>query len=180
MGPIVQFEVWGDPGPQGSKSFKGISRRTGKAILVESSKKVAPWREQVVYMARAYLNRTHARWTPITGPVHLVVEFALQRQKDAAKTRRTLPDVIPDLSKLLRATEDALTTAGVWADDARVVDTTMRKRYAPTDERHAAPGDLTHAGARITVIPISAEQTTDEQPLAEQVIQAYERAATAV
>lgn len=179
MGPIVQFEVWGVPGPQGSKAFKGINPRTGKGILVESSKKVAPWRDQVVYMARAYLNRTYARWTPISGPVHLVVEFALPRQKDAPKTRRTLPDVVPDLSKLLRATEDALTTAGVWADDARVVDTSMRKRFAPTDERHTAPADLDHVGARITVIPITADQTADEEPLAEQVIASYERVAKA-
>lgn len=176
MGPVIQFEVWGLPGPQGSKSFKGINRRTGKAILTESSKKVAPWRDQVVYMARAHLNRTYARWSPITGPVHLVIEFALPRQKDAPKTRRTLPDVTPDLSKLLRATEDALTTAGVWEDDARVVDTTIRKRYAPTDPRHAAPADLDHVGARISVIPLTVEQTVDEGPLLEQVIASYERA----
>ena len=65
----------------------------------------------------------------------------------------------------------------MWEDDARVVDTTMRKRYAPTDERHAAPADLDHVGARITVIPITVEQTLEEQPLAAQVIASYERAA---
>lgn len=177
MQPIIQFEVWGLPGPQGSKDFKGINKTTGKAILTESSKKVAPWRDQVVYMARSHINRTYARWAPITGPVHLVIEFALPRQKNAPKATRTLPTPTPDLSKLLRATEDALTTAGVWKDDALVVDTTIRKRYAATDERITAPGDLDHTGARITVIPITAEHTSTEGPLAAAVIASYEHAA---
>jgi len=35
----------------------------------------------------------------------------------------------PDLSKLVRSTEDALTEAGIWKDDARVVECFASKRY---------------------------------------------------
>lgn len=179
MRGVVQFEVWGEPAPQGSKSFKGISKQTGHAILAESSKKVRPWRDQVAFMARAHLNRTYTRWEPITGPVHLVVEFAMPRPVSAPKTRRTLPATKPDLSKLLRSTEDALTTAGVWGDDGQVVDVTMRERYVATDSRVTAPGDLEHVGARITVIPVAAADTLWEEDLAGQVIALYEQSSQA-
>ncbi len=33
-----------------------------------------------------------------------------------------MPYRIPDLSKLLRGIEDAITEAGLWADDARVAE----------------------------------------------------------
>jgi len=47
------------------------------------------------------------------------------------RKRTALHDRKPDLSKLIRSTEDALTTGGAWADDARVVEYVgTRKCYA--------------------------------------------------
>ena len=116
----MKLTVIGMPAPQGSKRFMGT--RGGKGILVESSKKVKPWREAVVYAARENKER-------VSGPVNVEMIFTLPKPTSAPKRRRTWPDRKPDLSKLIRSTEDALTDAGAWEDDARVVDLRAGKRY---------------------------------------------------
>ena len=55
--------------------------------------------------------------------------FTLPKPASAPKRTRTWPCRMPDLSKLIRSTEDALTDAGVWTDDARVVEVVARKVY---------------------------------------------------
>ena len=113
--PDVELVVLGLPGPQGSKSPKGRDGR-GRVILVESSKKVAPWRDSVAWAARQAM----AGRPPIDGPVRCQMVFVFPRPK--SRKRTALHDRKPDLSKLIRSTEDALTTGGAWADDARVVE----------------------------------------------------------
>jgi Holliday junction resolvase RusA-like endonuclease len=109
------FHVLGEPAPQGSKSPKGY--RGGHAVLVESSKRVAPWRGSVTAAA-------FGAGPCLDGPLVVGMVFALRRPASARK-RDTAPYRYPDLSKLARSTEDAITTAGLWADDARVA------AYAP-------------------------------------------------
>lgn len=119
MTPTLTFTVYGMPAPQGSKSPKGRDRM-GRVILVESSKKVKPWREAVKWAAfEAMLARGIF---PFDGPLWAAMVFTLPKPKSAPKTRETFPDRKPDLSKLVRSTEDALSDAGLWADDARVVE----------------------------------------------------------
>ena len=108
--------VHGIPAPQGSK------RHVGNGILIESSKKVKPWREAVKWAA------IEAGVKAIHGPVVLTVQFFLPRPKSAPK-RRTEADRKPDLDKLLRSTMDALSDVGVWEDDARVVEVQAGKAY---------------------------------------------------
>lgn len=108
----VGFWVVGTPAPQGSKSH------VGHGVMVESSKAVKPWRQDVV--AAALTVRPE---TPLDGPLFVHMAFTLARPKSATKAR-TAPSGRPDLSKLIRSTEDAVTTAGIWADDARVVEYT--------------------------------------------------------
>jgi Holliday junction resolvase RusA-like endonuclease len=117
----VAFHVVGQPAPQGSK------RHVGGGRMIESSKKVAPWRQDVV--AAALKVRPEA---PLDGPLLLIVTFTLARPKSATKARWA-PDRTPDLSKLVRSTEDAMTTAGIWADDARVVGCIARKVWPSYD-----------------------------------------------
>lgn len=127
---MVRIIVYGTPGPQGSKSFKGISRRTGRAIMIESSRKVAPWREAVVWAAR----EAKAGAAPMDGPLSVSMVFTLRKPASAPKRRKTWPDKKPDLSKLVRSTEDALTDAGVIADDARIICYhTLRKVFPGED-----------------------------------------------
>ena len=111
---MIEFRVYGMPAPQGSK------RHVGHGVMIESSKKVKPWREAVVWAVRGMLTPEEAP-PHVAGPVSMDLTFTLPKPKSAPKTRRTLPDRKPDLDKLCRSTLDALVTAGVIEDDARVV-----------------------------------------------------------
>lgn len=160
--PALCFDVHGLPGPQGSKAFKGISKKSGHAILVESSKKVKPWRARVEAAARAAQGEG---WVPLDGPILLVIEFYMPRPKGHPKTRRTLPSRIPDLSKLLRSTEDAMTYAGTYADDGRIVDHVIRDRYATELDAIRLPWEFREPGARIALWPVESTTTLAEDPL---------------
>ncbi|MEU7980515.1 RusA family crossover junction endodeoxyribonuclease [Micromonospora sp. NPDC049081] len=136
---LIRIVAYGTPGPQGSKSFKGRSR-TGKAIMVESSKKVKPWREAVEAAALQAVNALprHLRdGFPLDGPLAGRFVFTLRKPLSAPKRRRTWPTTYPDTSKLLRSTEDALTKAGVWVDDARIVDFDRLAKVFPGEDPEA-------------------------------------------
>jgi crossover junction endodeoxyribonuclease RusA len=128
----LSIVVMGRPAPQGSKKSVGNNR------MVEMSKYVRPWRRDVEQAARDAMAR-HSDFVMFDGPIHLEVVFWIQRPKkhygtgkNAETLRADAPcycQSAPDLSKLVRSTEDALTAAGVWKDDARVVVTRSEKRY---------------------------------------------------
>lgn len=122
----VSFSVVGEPAPQGSK------RHVGNGRLIESSRKLKPWRQAVVAAAKEALAEESgwAPWVVMDGPLCVHMSFRVPRGRTV--TRR-YPTVKPDLDKLERGVLDALTIAGVIADDARVVETRARKKYA--DER---------------------------------------------
>ncbi|HEV8178612.1 MAG TPA: RusA family crossover junction endodeoxyribonuclease, partial [Gemmatimonadales bacterium] len=63
---------------------------------------------------------------------------------------RSWPDKRPDLSHLVRAVEDALTAAGLWVDDAQVVEIIGAKRYP-----NEGAGSLLGPGALIRVIQVT-------------------------
>lgn len=138
-GDEMVITVYGLPAPQGSKRFVGM--KGGKGIMVESSKNVRPWREAVKWAALEARKVVDYRNSCFTGPLSVQMTFTVPKPKSAPKTRRTFPDRKPDLSKLVRSTEDALTDAGVWEDDARVVVCRAMKAY-PSEGKDAldAPG----------------------------------------
>lgn len=129
-GASLGFWVPGLPAPQGSKT------RIGKA-MIESSKNLKPWREAVKWAAREEANRTS--WEMADGPVVLSVVFLFLRPKSHYGTgknscvlKKDAPIYVtraPDLSKLLRSTEDALKDAGVILDDRLIVNSSQSKRY---------------------------------------------------
>lgn len=132
---MINLVVWGLPAPQGSK------RHVGGGRMIESSKAVGPWRAAVTKAAQDRLNELdHDRpLFPRGTPVHLMIKFHFARPKSHFGTGRnaevlkpsapTFPTGIPDLSKLIRSTEDALTEAAVWHDDSQVVSLTASKHY---------------------------------------------------
>lgn len=137
-GWLLDIFIPGKPAPQGSKHARPIYRGrgedrvfTGKVAQVESSKVgVREWRADV----RAAAEAAWAGRAPIDGPVVARMEFVLPRPRSTPK-RRTPPAVKrPDCSKLARSTEDALTSAGVYRDDALIVDLHVSKRLAELDE----------------------------------------------
>ena len=148
----MKIVVYGLPAPQGSKAFKGI--HGGRAVLAESSKRVAPWRQDVKRAAEAEIEGRgdHAAWVPMDGPLLLVVVFTLPAPLSLPKRRASYPCKLPDLSKLVRSTEDALTSAGVWKDDARVVECRSIKTY-PAGTLGSHHDALRRPGAVIGVHP---------------------------
>lgn len=139
----LTFDVYGTPAPQGSK------RHVGHGVLVESSKKVKPWRESVKWAAIEA--KPHEWRQSFDGPVHVAVTFRFPRPKFHFRTGKNahllrenapvFPSGRPDLDKCLRSTLDALGEAGVFKDDAQVVLIGAMKCYA---DKHPV-------GAHITV-----------------------------
>jgi crossover junction endodeoxyribonuclease RusA len=129
--------VHGKPGPQGSK------RHVGNGVMVESSAKVKPWREAV--KAAALQAGAAER---LEGPVEVAVCFCFDKPKSAPKRRRTWPTTRSsgDVDKLLRATFDALTDAGVFRDDSQVVHVSAWKAFTDEDD---APMRLPGATIRV-------------------------------
>lgn len=139
MSAIV-ITVYGTPGPQGSK------RHVGNGVMIESSKKVKPWREAV----HAAALEVRAGRLPIDAPILVRMVFTMPKPASAPKRKRTWPMRTPDLSKLARSTEDALTSAGIWRDDARVVEYARLAKVFPGED----PESLEAPGVRIELTVI--------------------------
>lgn len=147
--------VAGVPAPQGSKRAFGAGRPGGKIRMVESSTRVKPWREDVRQAFREKLEgltsatggaASMAAQAFPEGPVVVKIVFVMPRTK-AMRNRPSadFPMVQkPDTDKLARAVLDALTSAGVYADDGQVVALHAFKR-------RAEPGEPT--GAMIHIEP---------------------------
>lgn len=118
---MTTFFVPGVPAPQGSK------RHVGGGRLIESSKKVAPWRAAVAAATLAHVP------DHLTGPITLEVVFVMPRPKAWGKNRQDPMVQQPDLDKLIRAVDDAL-TGHAFADDSQVTHITAMKRRARRDE----------------------------------------------
>lgn len=128
----LEVTVYGTPAPQGSK------RHVGNGVMVESSKLVKPWRTEVVNATLE--QRRLTRHQTLLDAVTVRATFYVKRPKSHYRTgaNRDLlrdgapahPMTKPDLDKVVRATLDALTTAGAYRDDAQVVRLVVQKAYA--------------------------------------------------
>lgn len=100
--------------------------------MLESSKKVKPWRADVKAAFLDGGNNPLIRFEE--EALHVRLEFVLNRP--ASTSKRATPPAIkrPDLDKLIRAVLDALSSAGVWRDDSQVVSTLAEKRLAEIGE----------------------------------------------
>lgn len=153
------------PAPQGS--HKGIPIWAGKpcgacrqrklirvAVLPEPTTRLKEWRKAVTAAATAEMTRADV--PPITGPVAVSMTFSIGRfanQYRTGKFAHLLRDDAPcwhcqdpDLSKLARATEDALTDGKVWVDDNQVVE------YARLAKAWTL--DAFHPGAQAPPLPV--------------------------
>jgi Holliday junction resolvase RusA-like endonuclease len=154
----MKIIVYGEPGAQGSKTFKRTTA-TGKGIMVESSAKVEPWRQDVRQAAQAVLDHL-GRPEPFLGAVAVRMVFSFLRPVSAKRSKRPFMSVTPDLSKLCRSTEDALTSAGVWRDDCLVAEyTRLAKVYCNED-----PDALDRPGALIVILPLVATVELEGRP----------------
>lgn len=144
----MQIIVYGDPAPQGSK--RAIrNQHTGRLHTVENSPKLVPWRQDVKFAAEAVLAEL-GRPPALMGAVAVRMVFSFNRPKSVSRAKRPFPSAVPDLSKLCRSTEDAITASGVWGDDALVVEyTRLAKVYCGED-----PDALDRPGVFIVILPL--------------------------
>ena len=147
---MITFTAYGTPIPQGStKAFMRPGMKF--PIVTADNAKTKPWRQAIVDACRSLL----AGRQPLEGPVEVRVVFYLPRPKSAPK-RITEPSKKPDLDKLARALGDAMTTAGVWRDDAQVISTLARKAFA--GGIHDPEGAMGIPRAVVTAYEVSHQQ----------------------
>ena len=134
------IKAYGEPAPQGSKRAVNKGNANRPASIVDSSPKLAPWRSDVITAARQVITDCH--YLAMDGPILAKMVFSFRRPKSIKYTKRPFPSVYPDLSKLCRATEDALKAAGAIMDDALIVEyTRLAKVYCGEDpEALESPG----------------------------------------
>ena len=132
MSRSLTFIVYGDAKPQGSKRAF-VNRHTGKPAVVESAgAPLREWRQDVKAAARDALIQNGG--VQLEGPLVLEVTFWLRRPKH---TKNTWPVTRPDLSKLVRALEDAMQDAGLFRDDSQIVFENVSKQYTEEVPRAA-------------------------------------------
>lgn len=138
---LLDFAVYGDPAPQGSKRGYAIARGkgaareyTGQVAQVEMSAKVQPWRDAI---RSASLTVAHQQGLPpgYARPVYVDMVFSVKRPKSRPKwwpkewewsaKLPARPMCTPDLDKMARSTGDGLAAA------YRTVGTRGNKRRIP-------------------------------------------------
>ena len=136
----------GRPVPQGSK------RHVGRGILVESSN-VAPWRQTIEVAAASAV--ALEGWERTALPVSVELTYYFDRPKSHYRTGQhshLVRDGAPywpatraqgDIEKLVRATHDAFTSAGVWQDDSQVAHVMAGKRWTSTSPSALATPGMT-------------------------------------
>lgn len=160
--PLFEVAVRGLPGPQGSK------RHVGGGRMVESSEKVKPWREAVVWTAVVARQKIKG-FMALDEPLRADFVFSFDRPKGHMGTGRNAglvrpsaplrPHVVPDLSKLVRSTEDALKTAGVYRDDALITDFGQVGKWYSSDHGRV-PGVLDGPGCTIRLWRVKPPEVT--------------------
>lgn len=153
---MISFTVHGKPAPAGSK--RGFYNAKAKRVIVtDDSKGSRPWKAQVSDAAAQAMNGREL----LDGPLLLELTFWMPRPKGHIGRRGNVlpsaphaPAVKPDLLKLARAVEDAL--SGVcYRDDAQIVAETLQKAY-------------TAGGARVEVriVPVQYPEPLEVMPAA--------------
>lgn len=134
----VSFQVFGVPRPKGSaRAF--VATRNGKpaAIITSDNKRLKPWEDAVRDAAQGVAGEVFFT----DAAVRLEIEFWFPRPASAKRPYLTTK---PDLSKLIRGAEDALTGV-LFRDDCLITEVVATKRYVDGA-----------AGARIALVEVLA------------------------
>lgn len=125
--PEIRFTVYAKAEPQGSA--KGFVVK-GRAIVTSDNTKMRSYRAEVTREARACLSDLGIA-EPFIGK-HIPVLFEMHcffRRPPSIPKKRKAMVVNPDLSKLLRSTEDAMIGI-LYHDDSQIVQAKISKDYA--------------------------------------------------
>lgn len=133
--PVLELEVLGLAQPAGSKrAFR--HPKTGRPIVTDANRNSKPWQAEVKAAAVEVMDRVGLEL--ICGPLAVEFTFIKPRPKGHFRTGAKAhllrpsapvwPSTRPDVLKLARGVEDALTGV-VWRDDAQIVEEYLFKRY---------------------------------------------------
>lgn len=139
--PAVQFVVFGDPSPQGSKAHIGGGK------LKESSDGLKPWRD-AVRTASQLVTRAQG-WRAIDEPVMVGVTFTVPSSAAATKRGDIFHTGTPDLDKLLRAVGDALQPPAQKAGKPSGLPAATEKRLRENEREVARRLCVLHDDSRI-------------------------------
>jgi Holliday junction resolvase RusA-like endonuclease len=131
---VVVVDVRGTPKPAGSKRAFLVAKAGGppRAVLTDASG--TPGRDWRITIQHAIAG-VHTG-PPLTGPLEVSCYFTVRRplghvgKRGLRPSAPAYPATRPDVTKLLRAVEDAATGL-LWADDAQIVTQAAAKRYGP-------------------------------------------------
>jgi Holliday junction resolvase len=127
--PGISIWVPGLCKPAGSK--RGFfNKKSGKVMIVDACAKSRPWKTDVkAFAAAAY------QGAPLMGPVEVIMVFYMPRPKGHYNAKGEIklssppyPTTRPDLLKLARGCEDALTGI-IYKDDSQIVSEYLVKVY---------------------------------------------------
>lgn len=162
-----QFVIPGTPAPGGSKTAIPARRGKQGPLVIKNQRIVgnAVYGHPVMMMidaggagnvkwkkACAAAVQKHWHHPPLEGPLILEVTFVVARPKNHYRTGKFSSELridapvvpfagarsAPDVTKLGRSTEDALTQAKLWNDDCQVVEQMFRKVFAKSASKTGA------------------------------------------
>lgn len=139
----LSIVVLGRPAGQGRVSFLG----RGRAIHSNHAK-LTPWRSAIIAAAHAAMAaqcRGPHRPAWQADPMEVDITVVVPRPKSAPKRLWPVTRSSTDIDHHVRAVHDALSAAGVWADDSQVVEVAARKTYPGAGL--GEPGALIHVRA---------------------------------
>jgi Holliday junction resolvase RusA-like endonuclease len=130
MGENIQFEVLGEPVPQGSTRSFHI-KKLNRVVTTHSNRNTDRWRERIATEAQK-AQESNAFYSDDRKMAYFIIlDFYFSKPKSTPKkilfnTKR------PDLDKLIRAVLDGITDVLI-PDDAQVMGIMARKYYAEKD-----------------------------------------------
>ena len=144
----------GKPVTQGSK--KGVYNPKAKRVWVkdQNSEDLGNWRNRIASEVRSFMKNHNIDGLPKPEPVKLALRFSFMRPKGHFGTGKNTGNLkpsapsyftkAPDLAKLARAVEDAMTGI-VYQDDSQICREELSKHYTE---------DFTLEGVEITVFKL--------------------------
>lgn len=111
-----------------------------RAVVVDANSKAEPWKNYVAHQSLEAMNRRGLNVAE--GPLRLEIRIGIPRPAghwtskgalSAEGKRKPFPTSRPDLTKLVRGIEDAMTGI-VYADDAQIIEQHVSKFYTENRE----------------------------------------------
>jgi Holliday junction resolvase RusA-like endonuclease len=135
LGRTLRFVIDGRAVPAGSKQM-GVTKTGRRFIHDDSGRRGTNWRNEVVRCAAVACMELGWPLSPVPFAagvaLHVTMRFEFHRAKRPAPGLELWPLKPPDVLKVARGIEDAL-SRHLWADDDQIVSEYLCKRYGPSE-----------------------------------------------